>query len=217
MASAAPPREGATLESLAMGLRPTRTRGAKAIDRLPDEHLIAQMSRADPQAFEVLYQRHATVVYSLAYRIMGTTGAAEEVTQDAFLSAWRSATRYDAARGSVRTWLLSIVHHRAVDALRRRNPRERREISDDRLAEQLESPRRTDEQVADRQQADAVRGLLAGLPAEQREVIELAYFRGFTHTEIADVVDAPLGTVKGRMRLALDKLRDAALAAEVGP
>jgi RNA polymerase sigma-70 factor (ECF subfamily) len=200
-----------------MGLRPTRTRGAKAIDRLPDEHLIAQMSRADPQAFEVLYQRHATVVYSLAYRIMGTTGAAEEVTQDAFLSAWRSATRYDAARGSVRTWLLSIVHHRAVDALRRRNPRERREISDDRLAEQLESPRRTDEQVADRQQADAVRGLLAGLPAEQREVIELAYFRGFTHTEIADVVDAPLGTVKGRMRLALDKLRDAALAAEVGP
>ena len=217
MASAAPPRERATLESLAMGLRPTRTRGAKAIDRLPDEHLIAQMSRADPQAFEVLYQRHATVVYSLAYRIMGTTGAAEEVTQDAFLSAWRGATRYDAARGSVRTWLLSIVHHRAVDALRRRNPRERREISDDRLAEQLESPRRTDEQVADRQQADAVRGLLAGLPAEQREVIELAYFRGFTHTEIADVVDAPLGTVKGRMRLALDKLRDAALAAEVGP
>jgi RNA polymerase sigma-70 factor (ECF subfamily) len=217
MASAAPPRDGATLESLAMGVRPTRARDAKALKGLPDEQLIAQMSRADPQAFEVLYQRHATLAYSLAYRIMGTAGAAEDVTQDAFLSAWRGATRYDAARGSVRTWLLGIVQHRAVDALRRRNPRERREISDDGLAERLESPGRTDEQVADRQQADAVRALLAGLPHEQRQVIVLAYFRGFTQTEIADVVDAPLGTVKGRMRLALDKLRDAALAAEVGP
>jgi RNA polymerase sigma-70 factor (ECF subfamily) len=163
----------------------------------------------------VLYQRHATVAYSLAYRITGTAGAAEDVTQDAFLSAWRSATRYDAARGSVRTWLLSIVQHRAVDALRRRNPRERREIDDDGLAERLESSRRTDEEVADREQADAVRGLLAELPHEQRQVIELAYFRGFTQTEIAEVIGAPLGTVKGRMRLALAKLRAAAPASEV--
>ena len=196
-----------------MGLRPTR--GVRALERLADEELIAQMSRLDPQAFEVLYQRHATVAYSLAYRITGTAGAAEDVTQDAFLSAWRSATRYDAARGSVRTWLLSIVQHRAVDALRRRNPRERREIDDDGLAERLESSRRTDEEVADREQADAVRGLLAELPHEQRQVIELAYFRGFTQTEIADVIGAPLGTVKGRMRLALAKLRAAAPASEV--
>jgi RNA polymerase sigma-70 factor (ECF subfamily) len=196
-----------------MGLRPTR--GVRALERLADEELIAQMSRLDPQAFEVLYQRHATVAYSLAYRITGTAGAAEDVTQDAFLSAWRSATRYDAARGSVRTWLLSIVQHRAVDALRRRNPRERREIDDDGLAERLESSRRTDEEVADREQADAVRGLLAELPHEQRQVIELAYFRGFTQTEIAEVIGAPLGTVKGRMRLALSKLRAAASASEV--
>ena len=196
-----------------MGRRPTR--GVRALERLADEELIAQMSGLDPQAFEVLYQRHATVAYSLAYRITGTAGAAEDVTQDAFLSAWRSATRYNAARGSVRTWLLSIVQHRAVDALRRRNPRERREIDDDGLAERLQSSRRTDEEVADRQQADAVRGLLADLPDEQRQVIELAYFRGFTQTEIAEVIGAPLGTVKGRMRLALAKLRAAAVASEV--
>ena len=198
-----------------MGLRLTRTRGVRALERLADEELIAQMSSPDPQAFEVLYQRHATVAYSLAYRITGTAGAAEDVTQDAFLSAWRSAARYDAARGSVRTWLLSIVQHRAVDALRRRNPRARREIDDQDLAERLESSRRTDEEVAERQEADAVRGLLAGLPHDQRQVIELAYFRGFTQTEIAEVVDAPLGTVKGRMRLALAKLRAAAVASEV--
>jgi RNA polymerase sigma-70 factor (ECF subfamily) len=193
-----------------------RTRGVRALERLADEELIAHMAGADPQAFEVLYQRHATVAYSLAYRITGTAGAAEDVTQDAFLSAWRSAGRFDATRGSVRTWVLSIVQHRAVDALRRRNPRERREVDSDDIAERLESPRRTDEEVADRQQADALRGLLADLPHEQRQVIVLAYFRGFTQTEIADAVDAPLGTVKGRMRLALTKLRAAALASEVG-
>jgi RNA polymerase sigma-70 factor (ECF subfamily) len=195
-----------------MGLPTVRTGRPRALERLADEELVVQMSGADPRAFEVLYDRHAAVAYALARRIMGTPAAAEEVTQEAFLSAWRAAARYDPARASVRTWLLGIVHHRAIDALRRRDRRERGEVGDERIAEQLASERRTEEEVAEREEADSVRALLAALPAEQRRVIELAYFRGYTQTEIAELIDAPLGTVKGRMRLALEKLRAAHLA-----
>jgi RNA polymerase sigma-70 factor (ECF subfamily) len=195
-----------------MGLRTARMGRPRALERLADEELVARMSGADPRAFEVLYDRHAPVVFALAQRIMRTPTAAEEVTQDAFMSAWRAADRYDPARGSVRTWLLGIVHHRAIDALRRRKARERGEVSDEGIADRVASPRRTEDEVAERQQADSVRALLEGLPAEQRRVIELAYFRGYTQTEIAELVGAPLGTVKGRMRLALEKLRTAGLA-----
>ena len=174
------------------------------------------MASADARAFEVLYQRHATAAYSLAYRIMGTAGAAEDVTQDAFLSAWRAGANYNPARGSVRTWLLSIVHHRAIDALRRKNPRERREVEGTGIVERVESTQRTDEEVANRQEAASLRSLLARLPVEQRQAVELAYFGGFTHTEIAELLDVPLGTIKGRMRLALDKLRSSAHSLEAG-
>ena len=195
-----------------MGLRTARTVRLRALERLADEELVVHMSGADPRAFEVLYDRHAAVAYALAQRIMRTPAAAEEVTQDAFLSAWRAARGYDPARGSVRTWLLGIVHHRAIDALRRRNARERGEVGDEGIVDRLESPQRTEEEVAEREEADSVRALLADLPAEQRRVIELAYFRGYTQTEIAELIGAPLGTVKGRMRLALEKLRAARLA-----
>jgi RNA polymerase sigma-70 factor (ECF subfamily) len=199
-----------------MGARPIRTGGSRALERLVDEELIQRVSASDARAFEVLYERHATVAYSLAYRMMGTAGAAEDVTQDAFLSVWRTGDRYDPTRGSVRTWLLSIVHHRAIDALRRRNPRERREIDGEGIIERIESSQRTDEEVAERQEADALRTLLGELPAEQRRVIELAYFAAFTEREIAQLVGAPLGTIKGRLRLALEKLRAAAHALEAG-
>jgi RNA polymerase sigma-70 factor (ECF subfamily) len=199
-----------------MGVGPIRTGSSRALERLVDEELIERVSSSDARAFEVLYERHATVVYSLAYRMMGTAGAAEDVTQDAFLSAWRTGDRYDPSRGSVRTWLLSIVHHRAIDALRRRNPRERREIDGEGIIDRIESSQRTDEEVAERQEADALRTLLGELPVAQRRVIELAYFAGFTEREIAELVGAPLGTVKGRMRLALEKLRAAADALEAG-
>jgi RNA polymerase sigma-70 factor (ECF subfamily) len=199
-----------------MGLRPVRWGGRGTLDRLTDEDLVVRMCLPDPRAFEVLYRRHATAVFSLAYRMMGTTAAAEDVTQEAFLSAWRAGGRYDPARGSVRTWLLGLVHHRAIDALRRRNPRERREIGGERLVERVEASDCPDAEVADRQAAHALRRLVADLPAEQRQVVELAYFRGLTHAEIAALVDAPLGTIKGRMRLALEKLRAAAHGLEAG-
>ena len=139
--------------------------------------------------------------------MMGTRAGAEDVTQEAFLSMWRSGARYDRARGSVRTWVLGIVHHRAIDALRRATVHDRRRASDEGIEERFEARERTDVEAARREEAGTVRHALESLPADQSQVIELAYFGGFTHTEIADMLDAPVGTVKGRMRLGLKKMR----------
>src|SRR4051812_9669065 len=164
--------------------------------------------RGDAEAFAVVYARHASSAFSLAYRMLGSRAAAEDVTQEAFLSAWRSAARYDGARGSVRTWLLGIVHNRAIDAMRRGRVRDFPRVDDETAAERLESGERTDAEVARREEAATIRAAIDKLPREQSQVIELAYFGGFTHTEIAEMIDAPVGTVKGRMRLGLKKLRD---------
>ncbi len=161
----------------------------------------------DAQAFEVVYERHATAAFSLAYRICGVQAAAEEIAQEAFLAIWRSGSRYDRTRGSVRTWLLGVVHNRAIDSLRRTTSHERRQSADEHAAERLEAPERTDVEVARREEARSVRALLDELPQEQRRVIDLAYFGGFTHEQIAQMLELPLGTVKGRMRLALEKMR----------
>jgi RNA polymerase sigma-70 factor (ECF subfamily) len=174
---------------------------------LADEDLMQVVARGDARAFEVLYERHKTVAFSLAYRMCGARGVAEDVIQEAFLAIWRSGARYDRSRGSVRTWVLGIVHHRAIDALRRTDVHARRRASDDGLEETLASPERTDVEVARRDEASAVRAVVAELPAEQQRVIQLAYFGGYTHSEIADMLDAPIGTVKGRMRLGLEKMR----------
>ena len=107
----------------------------------------------------------------------------------------------------MRTWVLGIVHHRAIDALRRATVHDRRRASDEGIEERFEARERTDVEAARREEAGAVRGALSSLPADQSQVIELAYFGGFTHTEIADMLDAPVGTVKGRMRLGLKKMR----------
>jgi RNA polymerase sigma-70 factor (ECF subfamily) len=136
-----------------------------------------------------------------------TRSLAEDVTQEALLAMWRSATRYDRSRGSVRTWALGIVHNRAVDALRRSGVHERRRASDEGIEESLEAPERTDAQAIGNAASHEIRGALEELPLEQRRVIELAYFGGFTHIEIASMLDTPVGTVKGRMRLGLHKLR----------
>src|SRR5918998_2499398 len=164
---------------------------------LADEDLMQLVARSDPRAFEVLYERHAGVAFSLAYRIVGTRNAAEDVVQEAFLSLWRSGARYDRARGSVRTWVLGIVHHRAIDALRRATVHDRRRASDEGMEERFEARERTDVEAARREEATTVRGALSSLPADQSQVIELAYFGGFTHTEIADLLGAPVGTIKG--------------------
>jgi RNA polymerase sigma-70 factor (ECF subfamily) len=175
---------------------------------LADEDVMQLVRRGDPRAFEVIYERHASAAFSLAYRMMGTRSSAEDVTQEAFLSLWRSGQRYDRARGSVRTWVLGIVHHRAIDALRRATVHDRRRASDEGLEERFEAGERTDVEAARREESGTVRAALDGLPADQCQVIELAYFGGFTHTEIAEMLDAPVGTVKGRMRLGLKKMRE---------
>ena len=166
-----------------------------------------RVSDGDSQAFAVIYDRHSTAAFSLAYRMVGKRNQAEDVVQEAFLSLWRAGSRYDSSRGSVRTWVLGIVHNRAIDALRRSNVHDKRRASDEGIEERFEAPDRTDAEAARRSEAGDVREALTVLPADQLKVIELAYFGGFTHSEIAEMLDTPLGTVKGRMRLGLEKLR----------
>jgi RNA polymerase sigma-70 factor, ECF subfamily len=177
------------------------------LSSLADEDVMQLVRRGDARAFEVIYERHSSAAFSLAYRMMGTRAGAEDVTQEAFLSMWRSGARYDRARGSVRTWVLGIVHHRAIDALRRATVHDKRRAGDEGIEERFEARERTEVEAARREEAGAVRTALGSLPADQCQVIELAYFGGFTHTEIAEMLDAPVGTIKGRMRLGLKKMR----------
>ena len=176
---------------------------------LADEDLMQLVRRNDPKAFEVVYERHSSAAFSLAYRMTGTRNQAEDVVQEAFLSLWRSGARYDRTRGSVRTWVLGIVHNRAIDGLRRAGVHDRRRanVPEEAIAERFEAPDRTDVEVARLDEAQEIRRALTTLPPDQSKVIELAYFGGFTHTEIAKMLDAPIGTVKGRMRLGLEKMR----------
>jgi RNA polymerase sigma-70 factor, ECF subfamily len=181
---------------------------AQDLRALADEDLMQLVRRGRAPAFEVIYERHASAAFSLAYRIVGTRNGAEDVSQEAFLNIWRSGGRYERARGSVRTWVLGIVHHRAIDYLRRATVHDKRRASDEGIQERFEASERTEVEVARRDEARTVRDAMGTLPAEQSQVIELAYFGGFTHTEIAELLDAPVGTVKGRMRLGLTKLRE---------
>jgi RNA polymerase sigma-70 factor (ECF subfamily) len=181
--------------------------GPDELRDLADEELMQLVRRGEAAAFEVVYERHSSAAFSLAYRMCGARAAAEDVVQEAFLSLWRSGARYDRTRGSVRTWTLGIVHNRAIDALRRSVVHDRRRASDEGIEERFEARERTDVEVARRDEAHEIRAALETLPPEQSRVIELAYYGGFTHTEIAGMLDAPIGTVKGRMRLGLEKLR----------
>ena len=174
---------------------------------------MASAQGGDEGAFEALYDRHGGAAYSLAYRIVGTRAAAEDATQDAFLSIWRSQRHYRAERGSVRSWILRIVRNQTIDSLRRSRVHDRRRASGEAIEETEPTPKRTDAEVLRRDEARAIRAALERLPAQQVRVIELAYFGGYTHTEIAEMLDTPLGTVKGRMRLGLDKLRTELAAA----
>jgi RNA polymerase sigma-70 factor, ECF subfamily len=177
-------------------------------ERLADEELMPLIGGKDAEAFAVLYDRHGGVAYSLAYRIVGERAAAEDVTQEAFISIWRSGGRYDAARGSVRSWLLGVVRNRAIDALRSRSSAAPKlNFDDDSILEQRPAEERTEAEALRRETAAEVRGVLQELPGEQSKVIELAFFGGFSHSEIAAMLGVPLGTVKGRMRLGLEKVR----------
>src|SRR6478672_7935649 len=189
-------------------LRRTSVDSKEKLRRLADEELMALVAGSDADAYEIVLERHADAAFSLAYRICGRRALAEDIVQDALLAVWRSGSRYDRSRGSVRTWTLGIVHNRAVDALRRSGVHERRRASDEGIEETVEADQRTDAQAIENSTSLEIRGAIDELPSEQRRVIELAYFGGFTHAEIASMLDAPLGTVKGRMRLGLHKLRD---------
>jgi RNA polymerase sigma-70 factor, ECF subfamily len=169
-----------------------------------------RLAGGDLGALDRLYEQYGAMAFSIAYRITGDRSAAEDVVQDAFLGAWRNAARYADSRGSVRTWLLSIVHHRAVDTLRRRRPTVGLPDSEGMLPDTLTLPD-TWADVELRLDREAVLAALAGLSEVQRQAIELAYFAGLTQTEIAERTNAPLGTVKGRLRLGLQGLRAALL------
>ena len=162
------------------------------------------LQEGDVAAFEAIYDRHARAVYGLAYRILRDGPAAEDVTQEAFLAMWRSRHRYAPERGAARSWLLSIAHNRAIDTIRGQRGHRQQALELD--YHELEAPERTDQQVLERLEAATITHALQGLPPTQRRVLDLAYFGGLTQAEIAAELRLPLGTVKGRIRLALQKL-----------
>ena len=162
--------------------------------------------RGDAEAFAVLYDRHSRVAYSLAYRMMGERQAAEDLLQDAFLEIWRGAATYRAERGSLRTWILSIVHNRGIDQLRSLSSRRRTQEKVEAEAP-TSQPSEAFAESWRNSQREQVRAAMSTLPPEQLKILELAYFSGYTHVEIADRLVLPLGTVKGRMRLGLKKIR----------
>ena len=174
---------------------------------LADEDLISLVETGDADAFATLYDRHSRAAFSLAYRMMGERQAAEDLAQDAFLKAWRGAGSYRAERGSVRTWILSIVHNRAIDQLRSHASRRRTQDKIEATAPRSQ-PSEAFAETWRNSQRDQVREALNTLPPEQLKILELAYFSGYTHVEISDLLRLPLGTVKGRMRLGLQKIRD---------
>ena len=174
---------------------------------LGDEDLMSLMEGGDEEAFAALYDRHSRAAYSLSYRMMGDRQAAEDLTQDAFLKVWRSAGGYRSDRGSVRTWILSIAHNRGIDQIRSSASRRRTQDRVEQSAPRSQPSEAFAETWRNRQR-EQIREALSTLPEEQLKILELAYFSGYTHVEISNLMDLPLGTVKGRMRLGLKKIRE---------
>ena len=171
-----------------------------------DEDLLSAISDRDPQGIADLYDRYAGIALAMAQRVVGDRGIAEDVVQEAFLSVWKQAATFDRGRGSVRTWVLTVVRNRAVDRLRGNRSR----VSLDRPIEGVEHELGIPDvwnEVSDNLDRAAIRRALNGIPGDQREAIEMAFFGGLTHVEISDQLGLPLGTVKGRMRIGLKKMR----------
>ena len=187
------------------GDQPLPLRAPSVVDEA-DRAALARIAGGELAALEYLYDRYKTMAYSIAYRITNDATLAEDVVQDAFLGAWRNAARYVEGRGSVKTWLLSIVHHRAIDAIRRRRPTTELPDIDAGLPEALTLPDVWAE-VSASLDSVTVREALVALSDVQREALELAYFGGLTQQEISERTGTPLGTVKSRMRLGLLAMR----------
>ena len=169
-----------------------------------DRELAAGLAARDESALADLYDRYGTLAYSVAVRILDDPGKAEDVVQEAFLKLWHGAMRFDESRGSLRTYLTTAVRNRAIDMLRGRSLRERQELA--LKPDVVSSTAAPDKEVEGALEREAVRAALAELPDEQRQAVLLAYFGGFTQAEIAQHAGVPLSTIKGRMRLALEKL-----------
>ena len=175
----------------------------RELAHLSDEALLALIARADDLALAELYRRLSSVAYGLAFRILRDDALAQDAVQEAFLGVWRTASRFSAERAKPSTWVLTLVHRRAVDLVRRE---ERRRA--ERLEPETEPARESvdeSEQIARR---ETVREALRRLPPEQREAIELAYYGGYTQAELAERLNQPLGTIKSRMFTGLARLRD---------
>jgi RNA polymerase sigma-70 factor (ECF subfamily) len=185
------------------------TRGQQ-YQMLADEELMPLVNNGEPKAFAALYDRHSQAAYCLAYRMMGEKQAAEDLAQEAFIKVWRRAGSYRAQKGSVRTWILSIVHNRGIDQLRSHASRRRTQEKIEASAASSQ-PSEAFAETWRNTQSEQVREALSTLPKEQLKILELAYFSGYTHVQIAELLNVPLGTVKGRMRLGLQKMRGLAV------
>lgn len=183
-----------------------------------DGELVARIGAGDAGGLEALYGRYARPVYSLAVQILRDAAAAEDVTQEVFLKLWRQPESYNADRGALSSWLLSVAHNRAVDVLRRRHVREERSLSDGSIPEEAIPDGVVDpgEAAGLQETAAAVRRAMSQLPEAQRQAIEMAFFQGKTHVEIAEELGEPLGTTKTRIRLGMRKLRQLLEADELG-
>lgn len=175
----------------------------------PDAALVRRLLHKDVSAFEQLYDRHSRAVYSLVLRILRQAGTAEEVVQDVFLQLWRNAGRYDESRGPFIPWLLTLARNRALDTLRLKSERQRRrEEQTEELPPVVAAPPEFEKQVDDKRRAEKVRTLMSFLNPQQRKAIELAYFEGLSHSEIAEAIKEPLGTVKSWIRNGLLRLKE---------
>jgi RNA polymerase sigma-70 factor (ECF subfamily) len=190
--------------------RATEAPRRRDLAHLSDEALLALCSRADDSALGELYDRYGRVAYGLALRIVRDRALAEDAVQEAFLAVWRSAGTFLAAQGKPSTWILTLVHRRAVDIVRREERRRGEPLED--VAQPAGEA--TDEEAWLRAQRQVVQEALRKLPPEQREAIELAYYGGFTQSELAERLGQPLGTIKSRMFTGLRRLRE--LLAEAG-
>ena len=186
------------------GRRRERSQTARELAHLSDEAVLALIARADDQALAELYRRFGRLAYGLAFRILRDDALAQDAVQDAFLGVWRAAGRFTAERSKPSTWLLTLVHRRAVDLVRRE---ERRRTEPLQPESEFAGGEAADEaEIATRRQT--IREALRQLPSEQREAIELAYYGGYTQSELAERLGQPLGTIKSRMFTGLSRLRD---------
>jgi RNA polymerase sigma-70 factor (ECF subfamily) len=185
---------------------------ARELAHLSDEAVLALIARADEQALSELYRRFGRLAYGLAFRILRDDALAQDAVQDAFLGVWRSAGRFMAERAKPSTWLLTLVHRRAVDLVRREERRRTEPLQPDSEAADSEAP----DEAELLNQRQTIREALRKLPPEQREAIELAYYGGYTQSELAERLGQPLGTIKSRMFTGLGRLREALEETAVG-